>query len=82
MNDVTRLLVAIEEGDERATDQLLPLVYQELRVLAAAKPAKERPDKSLQPTMLVHDAYLLLVDLAEPQKWQDLEHFLLPRPKP
>ena len=75
MSDVTRLLMAIEEGNERATDQLLPLVYQELRELASAKLAKEQRGQSLQPTMLVHEAYLRLVDVAKPQKWQGRGHF-------
>lgn len=56
MNDVTKILTAIERGDESAADQLLPLVYQELRKLAAAKLAREKPGQTLQPTMLVHEA--------------------------
>ena len=75
MSDVTRLLLAIEEGDEQATDQLLPLVYQELRSLASAKLSREQRGQSLQPTMLVHEAYLRLVDVAEPQKWRGRGHF-------
>ena len=67
MNDVTRLLLAMEEGDSRATDDLLPLVYQELRKLAASKLSKESKGQSLQPTMLVHDAYVRLVDVPNPQ---------------
>lgn len=75
MSDVTRLLMAIDDGDQKATDQLLPLVYQELRSLAAAKLSKEKPGQTLQPTMLVHDAYLRLVDVDEPQKWHGRGHF-------
>ena len=65
MNDVTTILSAIEPGDSAAADKLLPLVYQELRKLAAAKLAKEKQGQSLQPTMLVHEAYLRLVDVDE-----------------
>jgi RNA polymerase sigma factor (TIGR02999 family) len=61
MNDVTRILSAIEQGDPQAAEQLLPLVYDELRKLAAAWLARERPGHTLQPTALVHDAYLRLV---------------------
>ena len=75
MSDVTRILLAIEQGDEQATNQLLPLVYQELRALASAKLSIEKRGQSLQPTMLVHEAYLRLVDVAEPQKWQGRGHF-------
>ena len=75
MSDVTRLLLAIETGDEQATDDLLPLVYQELRKLASSKLSQELQGQSLQPTMLVHDAYLRLVDVEEPQKWQGRGHF-------
>lgn len=75
MSDVTRLLLAIEDGDLQATDELLPLVYQELRNLAAAKLSKELQGQSLQPTMLIHDAYLRLVDVDDPQKWQSRGHF-------
>jgi hypothetical protein len=62
MSDVTRILTAIENGDSSAADELLPLVYQELRKLAAAKLAKENAGQTLQPTVLVHEAYLRLVD--------------------
>ena len=75
MSDVTRLLLAIEEGDSHATDELLPLVYQELRKLAAARLSKELQGQSLQPTMLLHEAYLRLVDVDDPQKWQGRGHF-------
>jgi hypothetical protein len=60
MSDVTKILLAIEGGDQNAADKLLPLVYQELRKLAAAKLSKEKPGQSVQPTMLVHEAYLRL----------------------
>ena len=62
MNDVTRILSAIEQSDQHASEELLPLVYQELRRLAAAKLSKEKPGQTLQPTMLVHEAYVRLVD--------------------
>lgn len=75
MTDVTRLLIVIEEGDTQATDKLLPLVYQELRKLASVKLSKEAQGQSLQPTMLVHDAYLRLVDVEDPQEWQGRGHF-------
>ena len=61
MSDVTRILSAIEQGDPRAAEQLLPLVYDELRQLAAQKLAQEKPGQTLQPTALVHEAYLRLV---------------------
>src|SRR5437762_3785405 len=61
MSDVTRILSAIEHGDPHAAEQLLPLVYDELRVLAAHKLAQEAPGQTLQPTALVHEAYLRLV---------------------
>ncbi len=75
MNDVTKILTAIERGDESAADQLLPLVYQELRKLAAAKLAKEKPGQTLQPTMLVHEAYIRLVDRDQSQHWNGRGHF-------
>ena len=62
MNDVTRILSAIEQGDPQAAEQLLPLVYDELRKLAARKLAQEKPGQTLQATALVHEAYLRLVD--------------------
>ena len=62
MTDVTRILSAIEQGDTNATDELLPVVYQELRRLATHKLAQETPGQTLQPTALVHEAYLRLVD--------------------
>ncbi len=75
MSDVTRVLSAIENGDEKAADQLLPLVYQELRDLAAAKLSKEKPGQTLQPTVLLHEAYLRLVDVENPQQWNGRGHF-------
>ena len=63
MTDVTRILSAIEQGDPQAAEQLLPLVYDELRKLAAQKLAQEKPGQTLQATALVHEAYLRLVDV-------------------
>jgi RNA polymerase sigma factor (TIGR02999 family) len=74
VSDVTRILDAIEQGDARAADQLLPILYQELRQLAAHLPAREQPGQTLQATALVHEAYLRLVG-AEPQTWQNRAHF-------
>jgi RNA polymerase sigma factor (TIGR02999 family) len=75
MSDVTRILSAIEQGDPRATEQLLPLVYDELRRLAAAKLARERPGQTLQATALVHEAYLRLVDGPDAPHWNGRGHF-------
>ncbi len=75
MTDVTRILGAIERGDPSAAEQLLPLVYEELRKLAAAKLAQEKPGQTLQPTALVHEAYLRLVDAARPRHWSGRGHF-------
>ena len=75
MNDVTRILSAIEQGDSRASDQLLPLVYDELRKLAAARLAQERPGQTLQATALVHEAYLRLVGTENGQCWDSRGHF-------
>jgi RNA polymerase sigma factor (TIGR02999 family) len=75
MTDVTRLLYAIEQGDPRASEQLLPLVYDELRQLAAQKLAQEKPGQTLQATALVHDAYIRLVDVERAQLWNSREHF-------
>jgi RNA polymerase sigma factor (TIGR02999 family) len=75
MSDVTRILSAIEQGDPRAAQQLLPLVYDELRKLAAQKLAHEKAGQTLQPTALVHEAYLRLVDVARPQVWDGRHHF-------
>src|SRR4029077_13438028 len=75
MNDVTRILSAIERGDAHAAEQLLPLVYGELRKLAAQKLAREEPGQTLQPTALVHEAYLRLVDVDHARHWDSLGHF-------
>jgi RNA polymerase sigma factor (TIGR02999 family) len=75
MSDVTRILSAIEHGDTHAADQLLPLVYEELRKLAAQKMAQESPGQTLQATALVHEAYLRLVDREKVQRWDSRGHF-------
>jgi RNA polymerase sigma factor (TIGR02999 family) len=75
MNEVTRFLSAIEQGDPNAAAQLLPLVYDELRKLAALKMAQERTDQTLQATALVHEAYLRLVDVEAAQSWDNRRHF-------
>jgi RNA polymerase sigma factor (TIGR02999 family) len=75
MNEVTRILCACEQGDPKAAAELLPLVYDELRKLAAAKLAQEKPGQTLQATALVHEAYLRLVDVAEAQHWNGRGHF-------
>ncbi len=75
MSDVTKILSAIDRGDENAAEQLLPLVYQELRKLAALKLSNEKPGQTLQPTMLVHEAYVRLVDVDQPQPWTGRGHF-------
>jgi RNA polymerase sigma factor (TIGR02999 family) len=75
MSEVTRILSAIEEGDPSAAEQLLPLVYDELRKLAAEKLAREKPGQTLQATALVHDAYLRLVDTDKAQRWDSRRHF-------
>jgi RNA polymerase sigma factor (TIGR02999 family) len=77
MSDVTRILSAIEQGDPQASEQLLPLVYEELRRLAANKMAQEKPGQTLQATALVHDAYVRLVDVARPQLWKSRGHFFV-----
>lgn len=74
MTDVTRILNAIEQGDAKATDQLLPLVYEELRLLAAQKLSHESPGQTLQATALVHEAYLRLVE-ADCWSWNSRNHF-------
>jgi len=74
MTDVTRILNAIEQGDTKATEELLPLVYEELRVLAAQKLSHEPPGQTLQATALVHEAYLRLVG-GEGQSWNSRGHF-------
>jgi RNA polymerase sigma factor (TIGR02999 family) len=75
MRDVTHILSAIEHGDPSAAAHLLPLVYDELRQLAAAKLAQEKPGQTLQATALVHEAYLRLVDVGEAQHWNSRRHF-------
>jgi RNA polymerase sigma factor (TIGR02999 family) len=75
MNDVTRVLSAMAQGDPQASGQLLPLVYDELRRLAAQKMARESPGQTLQATALVHEAYLRLVDTENPQQWNSRGHF-------
>lgn len=76
MADVTRILNAIERGDTKAADELLPLVYEELRILAAQKLSQERPGQTLQATALVHEAYIRLVE-AECQSWNSRNHFFM-----
>ena len=75
MHEVTRILSAIEQGDPQAAEQLLPLVYDELRRLAAEKMAQEKPGQTLQATALVHEAYIRLVDVEEAQHWNSRGHF-------
>jgi RNA polymerase sigma factor (TIGR02999 family) len=76
MSDVTRILFAIEQGDPHAAEQLLPLVYYELRRLAAARMAAEKPGQTLEPTALVHEVYVRLVGPGEPRQWAGRGHFL------
>lgn len=75
MPDVTRILQSIEDGDLQAAEELLPLVYDELRKLAATKMAQEKPGQTLQATALVHEAYLRLVDRDNQQHWDNRRHF-------
>ena len=75
MSDVSHILDAITQGDPNAAEQLLPLVYAELRRLAAAQLAREAPGQTLQPTALVHEAYLRLVGTADEQRWNSRGHF-------
>lgn len=75
MSDVTRILSQIESGDPSAAEQLLPLVYDELRKLAAARLAQEKPGQTFQATALVHEAYLKLVDTEKVQHWNSRAHF-------
>jgi RNA polymerase sigma factor (TIGR02999 family) len=75
MSNVTHILSAIEQGDPAAAEQLLPLVYDELRKLAAQKLAQEKPGQTLQATALVHDAYIRLVDVDKSQHWNSRGHF-------
>jgi len=76
MSDVTRILNAIERGEAKATDELLPLVYEELRLLAAQKLSHEPPGQTLQATALVHEAYLRLVGDG-PRSWENRGHFFV-----
>lgn len=75
MSYVTRILMAIEHGEPQAAEQLLPLVYEELRQLAVQRLAHENPGQTLQATALVHEAYLRLVDVDQPQAWNSRGHF-------
>lgn len=75
MSDVTRILTAIEQGDSQASEQLLPLVYEELRRLAARKLAHEKPGQTLQATALVHEAWLRLVTNDQQKSWNSRNHF-------
>src|SRR5499425_458770 len=75
MSEVTRILSAIEQGDPKAANQLLPLVYDELRKLAAERMAQERPGQTIDATGLVHDVYLRLVDVERAQEWNSRGHF-------
>ena len=80
MSDVTRILSAIEEGDPSAAEQLLPLVYSELRKLAAQKLAQEKPGQTLEATALVHEAYVRLVGAGEEQRWNSRGRSHAPHP--
>src|SRR2546426_5558719 len=75
VNDVTRILSAIEQGDPHAAEQLLPLVYDELRKLAVHKMAQEKAGQTLQATALVHEAYVRLVSAGDDQRWDNRGHF-------
>jgi RNA polymerase sigma factor (TIGR02999 family) len=75
LSEVTRILCAIEQGDPQAAEQLLPLVYEELRKLAAQKLAQEKPGQTFQATALVHEAYLRLVDGEQARHWNSRSHF-------
>jgi hypothetical protein len=75
MSDVTRVLSAIEQGDPHAAEQLLPLVYEELRKLAAQKLTQEKPGQTLEATALVHEAYLRLVGVEKARHWDSRRHF-------
>ena len=81
MNEVTSILSAIERGEPQAAEQLLPLVYDELRKLAAQKLAREKPGQTLQATALVHEAYLQLVDAEGRKSWEGRGHFFAPQPR-
>jgi DNA-directed RNA polymerase specialized sigma24 family protein len=82
MTEVTQILSQIEQGDPSASERLLPLVYDELRRLAAQRLAQEKPGQTLQATALVHEAYLRLVDGERDQHWNGRGHFFAPRPRP
>lgn len=75
MSNVTAILDRIERGDPKAAAQLLPLVYDELRALAAARMGQERPNQTLQATALVHEAFMRLVDVKQEQQWNSRGHF-------
>ncbi|MBA3484916.1 MAG: RNA polymerase subunit sigma, partial [Pirellulales bacterium] len=75
MTDVTQILSQIESGDPSAAERLLPLVYDELRKLAAARLSQEKPGQTLQATGLVHEAYIRLVDVEKAQNWNTRGHF-------
>jgi RNA polymerase sigma factor (TIGR02999 family) len=75
MSEVTRILSAIEQGDPHAAEQLLPLVYEELRKLAAQKLRQQKPGQTLQATALVHEAYIRLVGVQKTQRWDSRGHF-------
>lgn len=75
MTDVTEILFAIEQGNPKASEELLPLVYDELRKLAAARLSQEKPGQTLQATALVHDAYVRLVGIQNAAKWDSRGHF-------
>ncbi len=75
MSDVTHILSAIEQGDPRAAEQLLPLVYDELRKLAAQRLGQEKPGQTLQATALVHEAYVRLVDVDKAREWNSRGQF-------
>src|SRR6187399_3053063 len=75
MSDITRILSNVSKGDAQAAGELLPLVYDELRKLAAARMAAESPDQTLQPTALVHEAYLRLVGPLDANRWDNRGHF-------
>jgi RNA polymerase sigma factor (TIGR02999 family) len=75
MSDVTRILSAMEQGDVHAAERLLPLVYEELRKLAAAKLALEKPGQTLSATALVHEAYMRLVDIDVCRQWNGRTHY-------
>src|SRR5436190_15159310 len=81
MFDVTRILSQIEQGDPRAAEKLLPLVYDELRKLAASKLAQEKPGQTLSATALVHDAYIRLVDVEKAQNWDSRVTSFRPLPR-